>query len=128
MSGTILPTHRCFDDALDYIELRLREGAHPDSLILVHGICLAPEGPHKDKPFAHAWVEHEGRVVQSGLLDGERIFYSVPSEDFAEMLRPQEFTRYTLRQALAQNLASGHYGPWEERYIALCGGRTLFEP
>lgn len=55
---TIHPTHTCFDDALELIELLVKE--HPElkedigeNMLIVHAICLMPDG----SPYAHAWVE-----------------------------------------------------------------------
>lgn len=121
--STILPTHKCFDDALDYLVERVKrkpELAHGSSLILVHGICLIPEGTDEGRRFAHAWVEEDDAVWQSGLLDGELIYYAMPLEDFTKALRVQESTRYTVRQAAMKNETSGHYGPWLDAYRALC--------
>jgi hypothetical protein len=118
--STILPTHTCFDDALDIIEANVRESpslAHTDELILAHGILLHPD---TGEPFAHAWVECSGWVGQAGFLNGEKGVYGLPWENFAERMRPQDVTRYTVRQALEENNRSGHYGPWLEKYDALC--------
>lgn len=126
----ILPTHCCFDDALDFIAARLqREPRDRDDLFLVHGIALAPSGPHAGEPFAHAWVEEwngaHGVVWESGLLDGLQVCYSVEHEEYYSALRIREFTRYTAREAWRENQRSGHYGPWKDEYRALFGGRRV---
>jgi hypothetical protein len=124
---TLFPTNHCFDDALDYIEFRLKENpklGRTDRLKLVHGICLMPEGPRAGTPYAHAWVQETTpesvQVWQGALLEGHRVFFSVSLEDFTANYRPQDVTVYTLQEACRANDASGHYGPWVERYQALC--------
>jgi len=131
---TILPTHTCFDDALDYIGEVVKTDPDwaIDRLTLVHAICLAPAGPTKDRPFAHAWVEEKRddcttAVIQSGLLEGDKIYYVWSPEQLAEVLRPQDVTRYTVEQAWRENERTCHYGPWKPDYAALCGGGHTFE-
>lgn len=122
MNGkNILPTHHCFDDALDFIEERLRRNASALHLVLVHGIALGPSGPHEGEPFAHAWVEEDDVAWDCGMLDGQRVYYSLERGEFYASLRIQDFTRYTLREAWQENQRSGHYGPWKAEYAALCG-------
>jgi hypothetical protein len=121
----VLPTHHCFDDALDFIAARLGRDASARHLLLVHGIALAPAGQHEGEPFAHAWVEEQGVVWDSGILDGVPVHYSVERDDFYASLRIQCFTRYTVREAWLENHRSGHYGPWKDEYRALCGARRV---
>lgn len=128
--STILPTHTCFDDALDFVEERVLADpalARGESLLVVHAIALAPEGPRKGEPFAHAWVEElvegEWLVWQLGWLGGEQVAYSMPRDEHHRHLQVVDETRYTLRQVHAENCRHGTYGPWEERYQALCRER-----
>jgi hypothetical protein len=125
---TILPTHTCFDDALDYLAHRFKQDRRTaKKLTLVHGILLAPEGAKKDQPFAHAWIEDGDRVWQDGFLeDGRRVTWSMSVAEFREKMRPQKETRYTAREACAENSRSGHFGPWVAEYQALCGGETFW--
>jgi len=128
---TILPTHTCFDDALEFLNAILKyEGV--ERLLgvrVVHGICLAPEGVQIGQPFAHAWCEEDGSCIQAGLVEGEKVYFGVDRAEFYAMLRPQDTTTYTPEEAVAQNFASGHFGPWEDRYRAIIkhGDRTVFE-
>ena len=89
---------------------------------IVHGICLIPHGPDTDKPFAHAWVEDddENRVYQSGILNGEKVWYSVDRDEWKKLIRVQAFTRYTFEEAIQWNWRSNHYGPWVPEYVELC--------
>lgn len=117
----LLPTGHCFDDALEYLEQRVRAEpalAHRDTLQLVHGIGIGDDGTR----YAHAWCEEQGLCWDAALLDGQRIWYSVAVEAFYTARRLGATTRYTIREACLQNVQSGHYGPWEPTYQALCGG------
>jgi hypothetical protein len=118
----IMPTFRCFDDALELINERVLEDpalARGDTLRLVHGIA----GVEKDgTPYAHAWVEEGGLCWDAGLVDGQRIYYAVKQAEFYEARQIAVATKYTVRQACLENLRSGHYGPWVEAYRKLCGG------
>lgn len=146
---SILPTHTCFDDALDYLAHRLHQDHRVgERLTLVHGILLAPEGPKAGTPFAHAWVEEAlpGGVVvwqdgfvnlggfevplAGGILRAEkdlaRVSYSTPAAAWREKMRVQKETRYTVDQAVAENRRTCHFGPWVVEYEALCGKETFW--
>lgn len=125
---TILPTHHCFDDALNYLDAAIL--SRPDwaqaHLRLVHGICLAPEGPKQDEPFAHAWVEQDRSVcIQAGIVEGQLVYYGMARAAFYATLRVQVSTAYSVEDALRLNFASNHYGPWESSYRALCGRERI---
>lgn len=115
------PTHHCFDDALDYLgHVALTESK--DVLmehVLVHAICLTPT--EEAVPFAHAWVERGGEVIQGGLLDGEIVYVFLPKGPFYEQMRIQECTRYSVEEAHRENFRTNHFGPWKPEYAALCG-------
>lgn len=122
------PTNTCFDDALDFVGLRLaaagptRATAEPllEALKVVHGICRAPDGTL----YAHAWViENESQVWQATIIGGQRVFYSVGVNQFTVEWRPVEETRYTVIEADRLNESSGHFGPWEAKYVELCRSR-----
>lgn len=131
------PTNHCFDDALDFIDAACRADGYvifrvgadgavtSDRLTLVHGICLAP--PTFER-YAHGWVEEGADVWDAGLLDGVRVYLRMPQAEFYAYRQVQETTKYTVIEALRLNWASNHYGPWEEKYRALCGGRPLLGP
>lgn len=121
----LLPTGRCFDDALDYIEAEVRADvsrALDTELILCHGIVLAPEGnPFAGTPYAHAWVIDHGAIISAALLDGERVYYAMDPVTFIKIHRVQAFTLYSVEDAWRENDRTGMYGPWKEEYLALCG-------
>jgi hypothetical protein len=122
------PTHTCFDDALDYISSRIMEAAlkgqpPPLHLILVHAICLIPEGqPDAGKPFVHAWVEDEALCWDAGIVAGiGRVVYAVNPIEYYRRLRPtSQRTRYNLEEVYEENKRTGHHGPWKPEYLALC--------
>lgn len=121
-----MPTHTCFDDALDMMASFLdHDPRSVERLLLVHAICLVPEGPDKDQPFAHAWLEDGEEAWQAGFLDGVKVQFACRVADMVTELRVQHATKYTARQARDENHRSGHYGPWVEKYRALCrnGGK-----
>jgi len=117
----ILPTFRCFDDALELIELRVKEDPtitrHDWAIVLVHGICVGDDGTR----YAHAWIEETGKVWDSGIIDGHRVYYAVARAEYYEAKRVAEHTKYTLRDIVRENGRSGHYGPWKPEYQTLCG-------
>jgi hypothetical protein len=111
------PTHHCFDDAMEYLDARARSDASLDMLVLVHGIIIGPSG----EPFAHAWIEEGPRVIDAGLLDGERVYYACAREEFYASRTITLTKSYTWRQAATENRRSGHFGPWDPELAALCG-------
>lgn len=116
----ILPTHKCFDDALEYLAEAVRDEpnlAEGKDLLLVHGICVAPDG-HE---FSHAWVEMPGAAIFSGLHKGQLEYFGLPIGIFIQVYRVKETTKYTIQEAWEHNRRSGNFGPWEERYANLCG-------
>jgi hypothetical protein len=118
----ILPTHTCFDDALDFLGALLQIGRlSKDELneyVVVHGICTAPDG----NPYAHAWVEQSrARLIwQGGVVDGVRVWFAVPIEEFDREYRPQITTRYTPAETARENARTNHFGPWKDEYFELC--------
>lgn len=129
---TIFPTHRCFDDAMEFCEARAREN-HPSistTLRLVHGIIHVPIGQPADDEIqpgdesAHAWVEDGDLVYDAGVLpDGRRVVFTAEKASYYEHYRIETCTAYTMWEVLEQNRASGHYGPWRPEYQALCRPR-----
>lgn len=121
MTGAIRPTHTCFDDALDLMAFFVEQDPKKiHTLMLVHAICLAPEGPSEGRPFAHAWLEDGDLAWQAGFLGDQKVQFSCDKAQLAETLRVQKATRYTVREAHEHNVRTSHYGPWEDEYQALC--------
>ena len=132
--GTVFPTHRCFDDSIEFCERRARtEHPNVETLRLVHAIILVPvDQPatgdlHPGDRAVHAWVEDGDLVWDAGLLpDGRRIEFAVAKAEYYAHYRVQETTVYTMRELLEHNRASGHYGPWRPEYQALCRPRNTY--
>ena len=121
---TLYPTFHCFDDALDLIGMLLTE--NPDdrdhlseTLVLVHGICRAPDG----NLYSHAWVEYEEQAFFRAIIEGEPTYVATSIAEFATEFQVQACTRYSVREAAILNRQSGHYGPWLPQYKALCHPR-----
>jgi hypothetical protein len=113
----ILPTFHCFDDALELIAERMKEDwTVIDTLILVHGIAVGENG----EPYAHAWVEERGLCWDSGIIEGQRMYYAITKAEFYAVKQIVQTTKYTVTEAAKQNLDTRSYGPWEPIYQALC--------
>src|SRR5215831_16887173 len=115
----IFPTHKCFDDALDYLVIVARNNpAELHTLTVVHGLGTATSGPYQGESYAHAWLEQDDRCIEAGILDSKRIWYMVDKREYYEARQITETTKYTVTEALRANRESGHFGPWVERYQA----------
>jgi hypothetical protein len=132
----ILPTHTCFDDALDFFVdmddmlVRPLTDVH-EQFRVVHGIC---RGHACGTMYAHAWVEDANNardplVWQAGTrrTDGERVWFAMHAENFHELYAVQRCTRYSLALAAELSRVHGTHGPWRAEYVALCGdgGRVV---
>lgn len=119
----IHPTNHCFDDALDFLELVIKnkQALDVNTLLVVHSICLMPDGT----PYAHAWVEDTkaDSCIFKGILKGEAMYLAAERKEFYETFKVQETTKYTVKQALFENRLSNNYGPWEEKYLKLTKNR-----
>ena len=130
MASALLPTGHCFDDAAEFLE-QLASACPGEArqmrVYLVHGICIAstPKVAHAQAMpaghrYAHGWVELDDAVIDSGLWQGQRTYYRARRAEWYADRQVEVYTRYTLREALRQNLKHRTYGPWEKRYLALC--------
>ena len=125
---TIHPTHTCFDDALDYLQQRIKQNGHRIEglrLVLIHAICIVPEGPDAGERFSHAWVEedldnHEAAVWQQGFYNGQRIIYASTRASVYETLRVVRTWGYSPEAAWEENNRTATYGPWVPELQALC--------
>src|SRR4051812_46624940 len=123
----IYPTHKCFDDAMEFCEERARADAPGwRELRLVHGIVLVPDGQPPDAEAqpgdrsAHAWVEDGDLCWDAGIINGHYVRYSVERDEFYRHHRVQQTTVYTMVEALIENRRTRSYGPWRPEYQALC--------
>jgi len=117
---TIFPTFQCFNDSMEFIDHVFRLCPEKiDDVVLVHAICVSTNG----REFAHSWVEDtkDQLAIFSGVFMGDKIYFAAPLEEFLKTYAVKESTRYTPEEALQNNLRTINYGPWEEKYEALCG-------
>lgn len=131
MGTVICPTHHCFDDALELINELVMETparAQDPALALVHGIAIGcGNGVPAGHPYAHAWVEDGHLCWDGGLVDGQRIYYAVKRDEFYKARGIVKTTRYSVEHACRENFRSGHYGPWQREYRALCRDKTTLD-
>lgn len=116
---TIFPTFQCFNDSMEFIDHIAGECPElMDTMVLVHGICLSDGG----REFVHAWVEDikNKMAIFCGIYMGERVYLAAPLENFFAGYTVKEATRYTVMEAMQNNLRTVHFGPWEKKYDALC--------
>lgn len=123
LGETIRPTGHCFDDVFDFFTKNRVPVSIWDQYRIVHGICIVPTT--EDEHFAHAWIQeiHSSghvNVIQGGLYDGRLCFFTVTQPFFEEKLRPQRATHYTILEAIRENDAANHFGPWIKEYEDLC--------
>lgn len=125
---TIYPTGKCFDDALDFIEIMIRESMFTkaeliDRFHLVHGIYESKhfQGGVK-KRFSHAWVwdKQDDCAIQSGLIDNGLLYYEMPIKAFRKRMVLEKETVYSIEQAYQENVKHNNYGPWVPEYLELC--------
>jgi hypothetical protein len=124
------PTHSCFDDACEMLELlalralELEESFESQNWLLAHGIltatvnCASPLEP--GDLYAHAWVEQDGQAFHAGLLRGEKVWCRCSATDWYTYHHATDVTLYTMRQLVELNTLHANTGPWEERYKSLC--------
>jgi len=123
-NNTVYPTYTCFDDAMEFIDYVAMEYKDEDMsfLTLVHGIINGDDG----ESYAHAWCEESGMKVAifAGFLRGEKTYFYSPVDEFYEKYKVKETIRYTIPEAIAKNREYIHFGPWDPKYVALCGNAS----
>jgi hypothetical protein len=117
----IYPTHKAFDDALEFLdEMAMQKNPllFSGRFKLVHAIVGAPGG----RDSAQAWVEeNEQYVIFAGILNGVKRYFIANRKEFYDDINVKETTKYTVEQAIEQNLLHKTFGPWVKRYQELCG-------
>lgn len=121
----LMPTHQCFDDAIEFIVEELhRDAKNAANYRVAHAICL---NPHTGEPYAHAWVEGlelkpecDDVVVEGFLLGGVRVWVACPRAELYRTLRPQKIVHYTVEEWHQKNVETEHYGPWDPEIRKLC--------
>ncbi len=133
MSENVYPTHDCFTDSLELFDALLRQALKSGidarrDLFLVHAICAFPDGER----YAHAWIEDglKDMAMFYGILDGKRrVFAAQTIADYRAHHGVIEAYPYTYDEAIQQNHAHGHYGPWIEGIRQYCSDqRRVFYP
>ncbi len=113
------PTHTCFDDALtNLIFIMKRYGTKPvrtGEVIIVHAI-IAPDG----EDIGHAWIETPTSVFFTSIMKGERVLVEANKIEYLARSNWKYVRKYTLFEAYAEELRSGHYGPWDAKIRELC--------
>jgi hypothetical protein len=102
---------------IDHIARKAPELA--DIMFLVHAVCISGGG----QEFTHAWVEDtlNKMCIFCGVYMGKKNYFAAPMENFFKGYTVKESTRYTVAEAMAENLRTIHFGPWEKKYDDLCG-------
>lgn len=119
---TIFPTFNCFNDSMEFIDHVARECPEKvNNLTLVHAICLSENG----REYAHGWIEDTkwNVVIFCGIYMDQKVYLAAPFESYFSTYKVKESTRYTMREALKENLRTVHFGPWKGKYQALCGDK-----
>lgn len=118
LEATLLPTHTCFDDAIEMIEqFLLKKRFPPDGLFLIHAI-VAPDGM---KDSSHAWVEDKNDTAFFiAILESRKVVVECSAAQYRKELHVKALTAYTMRETWELNKLHRTYGPWKQEYIALC--------
>lgn len=119
----VYPTHTCFDDALDFIEILIKAKvavteSDLEKYRVVHAIC---EMPDTGELYAHGWVEDtkEHLCIWRAIIQGKSVWVRGEKSEFYTYFRVKEATVYTIREACEQNKLHNNYGPWKEEYRKL---------
>lgn len=115
----ILPTHTCFDDAIDFL-LDFAHDANNRSFCVVHGLCV---GRSCGTLYVHAWVEEANRqlVWQGGVIraTAKHVWWALPRAEFYRLYAVQKTSRYPVERVMAMLDATNFNGPWRPDYLAL---------
>jgi len=127
----LYPTHKCFDDAIDYLVfVAMTQGkAELIRYTLVHGILRPKHSNHGE--YAHAWLELnngtddiclDGRYLAKSENNKEARFVmcEFDRKGYYSEMGVLEVTKYTPAEAQAENIKHENYGPWIEKYRRLC--------
>lgn len=121
MSTIIYATGTCFDDAIEYVEARVKLDptlALRNDFVVAHAII----DPNPDGgPLAHAWVEDGPTVIFRGIFNGEPIWCTVDKAEYLAAANVLDITRYTMRDVLGHAQAHNfETGPWKPEYRRFC--------
>ena len=128
MKQNVLPTNTCFDDAMDFIMVLIRENKAED-IYLCHGL-VTPD-PKKNignkKTYSHGWIydEQTNSCMQWGILDGKKVGIRGDKGKFYADMGVHKITYYTPKQAMYYSWLYDFFGPWEPEYMKLCGDSSV---
>lgn len=121
---SVYPTHTCFDDAIEFIEIQIRENKIKDledkHYLLCHGIMNPRENNLENKEIAHAWVEHNNDVWFAGIYKGEKMWVCVDKREYYNESNILDVTCYNIKELYEFNTKFKTYGPWKTDYLNLC--------
>ena len=82
--------------------------------VLHQGLVTAPHS--SDKPFEHAWIEHNGVIKDWQTMvagyGGKFRNKGYPKRTWDLLWKPENVKTFTVDEARAESLRYGHYGPW----------------
>lgn len=87
---------------------KTNQGSSANSVYIVHGTVIPPDGPFKGKKIKHAWVELNGLVIERSNGNTEHLTLQQWREEYGA----KEEIRYTFEEAEIEIKKASHYGPW----------------
>jgi len=105
-----IPCGDCFKFANNLAKNMLEDGIIPeDKFFVCHGEVEAPLA-QEHKRYSHAWVETPDKVYDWQLrMSGKG---NLPQKDFYELFKPDKITKYSVKEAMTNQVRHGHHGPW----------------
>jgi len=79
-----------------------------ETIEVVHGTAVIPEGPHAGRTTGHAWIEIGQLAFETS--NGQVGVY--PKDQFYTFYGIRPEVRYSPTEARALADVHGHYGPW----------------
>jgi hypothetical protein len=127
----------CFNDTCEWLEELVKHKPREARLAnyhlchgivtgCTHGIVVGGEvRAFNHGKYAHAWIEFQGATVHhSGLCihEGKQVkcWCEFNREEYYAEFKIEDVTRYTIEEVCEQNDKHKTYGPWEDKYLALC--------
>lgn len=123
----VLPTHTCFDDAVEFLENLARRGEPFTHFRVVHAVLKIPKpevfiGTADLGVYAHAWLRNptNNTVVFAGIYDNEKIYIEADRDEYYAKIEIVDSTEYDTFEVARLNEIHGTFGPWKEEYIKHC--------
>jgi len=114
----VLPTHTCFDDALEFLEDLARREEPFTHFRVVHALLKNPDS----EVYAHAWLLNTANntVVFAGIYDNEKIYIEADADEYYSKIDILDMTQYDSVEICEMNHLYGTYGPWKTQYLEYC--------